>query len=226
MSEQMSNVKISRSEQTQKRIIYNFLDLINTKKWDKITVKEICQKTDITRGTFYQYFTNTEELMEELQNELLEDLTKRYRRLPNPLPAAYPIERFNEKFDYNAPERLYCWFAFCKRHKHKMQVLLNEKNGDIEFIKKLKDILNAEINIMMDADGMPYDEYRTQFIKVFLDLHFMTARNWLDSDSEYSLQTNEIIHILNTMRIGGNYLTYREHITPNFKAKAYFPEEE
>ena len=41
-----------KSEYTIKRIKEKYLLLIKEKKWDKITVKEICAEANITRGTF------------------------------------------------------------------------------------------------------------------------------------------------------------------------------
>ena len=78
--------KTAKSEQTRKRIIHTFLSLIDEKKWDKITVKELCARSEITRGTFYQYYSDIYELMEQIQESLLSDILVSRRSSPNPVP--------------------------------------------------------------------------------------------------------------------------------------------
>ena len=53
-----SDIKQPKSEQTRTKIADTFLKLSTQKKWDKISVKEICSEASITRGTFYQYFND------------------------------------------------------------------------------------------------------------------------------------------------------------------------
>lgn len=221
-----NNKKIPKSEQTRTRIADTYFDLMTTKKWDKITVKELCVNAEITRGTFYQYFNDIYDMMEQIQTILLDDLTSRYRRAKNNSSAPYPIELFNEKFDYAPPEELKCWFTFCKKHEKAMAALLDPQKGSSYFVKKVKVILNEQIHLMMDRDGMPRDEMRTHFIKIFIEMHFLATRSWLDSDTEDYLPLKDVLHLLNTMRIGGNYLTYRRYTSPDYEEKMNITEEE
>lgn len=211
--------KIAKSEQTNEKIISTYLNLIHSKQWDKISVKELCDCANIARGTFYLYFNDIYDLMEQIETALLEDIRRRYAKLPKKLPASFPPELFEDKFDYAPPESLLTWFDFCKAHKKKIVVLLDPKNGDTYFVKKLKVILNEEINRMMDEDGMPHDWLRSHFTKIFVELHFLSVRTWLESKDDNFLSVNEIINLLNTMRVGANYLTYKKLSSPDFDAK-------
>ena len=69
--------KITKSEQTRSKIEYRFLNMIPSKQWDKISVKELCEKCKITRGTFYLYFNDIYDLMEQIETRLLEDISER-----------------------------------------------------------------------------------------------------------------------------------------------------
>ena len=87
MTDNFTAGKTAKSEQTRKRIVHTFLSLIEEKKWDKITVKELCARSEITRGTFYQYYSDIYELMEQIQETLLKDIQTRFHRLtPNLVP--------------------------------------------------------------------------------------------------------------------------------------------
>ena len=81
MQEMISNAKGSRSEQTRKRIEQTYLNLIFEKKWDRITVKELCSRANITRGTFYQYYGDIYELMEQIQDSILQEMSRTYKDL-------------------------------------------------------------------------------------------------------------------------------------------------
>lgn len=210
-----NSIKIAKSEQTKRNIIKSYLELILQKKWDRITIKELCSKTEITRGTFYQYYNDIYDLMEQIETSLLNELTTCYsygQRKTDTIPA----KLFEEKFDYSPPPELSAWFQFVKRNKLAVGALLNPKNGDTYFVKKLKVIILEQINGMMDHDGMPRDSLREHFLKIFLELHFLSARTWLESDEEEFLSSREIINLLNTMRAGANYLSYKRQTTTNF----------
>ena len=144
--------KTAKSEQTRKRIIHTFLSLIDEKKWDKITVKELCARSEITRGTFYQYYSDIYELMEQIQESLLSDIQTRFAQIQSESRSGFPIEEFLEKFDYEPPQNLIVWFDFCKDNQDAIRALLDLQNGDIYFEKKLKHLLIDTINEMMDTD--------------------------------------------------------------------------
>lgn len=217
--------KISKSEQTNEKIISTYLDLMHTKQWDKISVKELCDQANIARGTFYLYFNDIYDLMEKIENTLLDDIRSRYANLPKRFSSSFSPEMFENKFDYAPPKPLLAWFNFCKKYKKEIVVLLDPNHGDTYFVKKLKVILNEEINNMMDGDGMPHDWMRNHFTKIFVELHFLSARTWLESGDDNFLSINEIINLLNTMRVGANYLTYKRLSSPtDFDIKMQLPE--
>lgn len=209
--------KISKALKTREKIINCYLDMIPGKKWDKISVKEICIKAEITRGTFYQYFDDIYDLMEEIERPMFEDLERRAVLIKSHARTHTPPELFEEKFDYTPPEALRQWFCFCKKFRKPMSRMLDRKNGDTYFVKRLKVNLTEYINYMMDEDGMPHDALREHFVKIFLELHFLSASTWLTTDAgDEFLSIREIINLLNTMRVGANYLTYKRITNPDF----------
>lgn len=202
-----SGILSPKSSQTRKRIIDSFFYLINMKKYYKISVKELCVRAKITRGTFYQYFDDIFDLMDEIQSDLLNKITDAYTSLPRGIKSSFSYETFIESFDYTPPPALYVWFDFCIKNKKYLLPLSDPKNGDPLFVQKIKDILIKQINIMMDKDKMPCDALRSHFVKVFTDLHFLAVQSWLET--EKILSVDDIINLLNTMRVGANYLAYK-----------------
>ncbi len=196
--------KSAKSEQTRTRIMDTYISLIPQKKWDKITVKELCLHADITRGTFYQYFTDIYEMMDEIENSLLQELQKAYDACRPHRDTTLTVEELFDKVQGESPELFVCWFHFCEKHKDYMSALLHE-NSDSYFITRLKNMIREHISLMMDADRLPKDELRPHFEKIFTELHIMTASSWLQDKHSQGLSVEEILMTLQTMRLGANY---------------------
>ncbi|MCR5469029.1 MAG: TetR/AcrR family transcriptional regulator [Lachnospiraceae bacterium] len=61
-----------------KMVVKNvFLELLKEKPLEKVTVKEICERAEINRGTFYKYYDNPFDLMQKLEDELLFNLQEK-----------------------------------------------------------------------------------------------------------------------------------------------------
>lgn len=211
MSKNGVSHKTQKSAQTKNHITGAFLALMQSKKWDKISVIEICRKAEITRGTFYQYFGDIYDLMEQLEQVLLEDLQAGYAAC---LPKKQLIspEQFLEKFDDSPPQIFTAWFEFCQKHQKAMLPLLDRKYGDTYFVKKLKGVIRKHIEEMMDCEGTAKDELRAHFLEVFVELHLLSVQTWLSSDEEEALNVDDIVNLLNTMRVGSMYLTWKRSV--------------
>lgn len=59
------------SSQTRQNLIDAFWSLYCEKRIEKITVKEITQKAGYNRGTFYEYFTDVYDMLEQIEQSLI-----------------------------------------------------------------------------------------------------------------------------------------------------------
>ena len=62
--------RASRKEQVRKRLMEEALLLFSKRGLEKTTVADIVKKSEIARGTFYNYFTDTQSLFDCLIDEL------------------------------------------------------------------------------------------------------------------------------------------------------------
>lgn len=78
-AEQEKDVHImdARVRYTRKAIREAVLELLKEKSSDRITVKEICEKAQINRATFYKHYDNTYDLLEKLEGETLDVLEEK-----------------------------------------------------------------------------------------------------------------------------------------------------
>lgn len=210
-----------KSERTRRKIVDNYLDLMSEKKWDRISVKELCQRCQITRGTFYQYYNDIYDMMEQIENMLLDDLTEKYKKVTHSKYAVIPAQLFYEKFDYS-PHGVYrVWFEFVENNKKAVFALIDRNNGDAYFVQKLKNLMTEYINRSMDNDGLPRDELRSHFMELILEMHFHSAQIWIANEkkSDTSPTIDDIVHLLNNTRVGACYINHKQRTDPDFDKK-------
>lgn len=64
--------RITRSKKALRAAL---ITLMEEKGLDNITVNDLCTAADLNRGTFYNHFTDKEQLVESLEDEVMEGIT-------------------------------------------------------------------------------------------------------------------------------------------------------
>jgi AcrR family transcriptional regulator len=108
--------------QTKQNLIDAFWSLYCEKRIEKITVKEITQKAGYNRGTFYEYFLDVYDVLEQIEESLIPET---HELPPISIPSqnvGMPLDMFMTLFEQNS--KYY-------------SVLLSDK-GDPAFASKLK----------------------------------------------------------------------------------------
>ena len=63
-----------RVKYTKKVIKETFLSLLEDKDVSCISVKELCEKADVNRGTFYRYYEDIYDLLKKIEEEFIEEI--------------------------------------------------------------------------------------------------------------------------------------------------------
>ena len=71
----------ARVRYTKRTIRESFLQLLQKKPLQKITVCEICKAAEINRATFYKYYANPYDLLQKLELELLDGLEEKLKKI-------------------------------------------------------------------------------------------------------------------------------------------------
>jgi AcrR family transcriptional regulator len=109
---------------TRQNLIEAFWALYCKKRIDKITIKDITTLAGYNRGTFYEYFTDVYDVLEQIESKLL------------PAADRLPISEFQEN-DINDDYAFNSLFKFYEKNSGYLTVLLGEK-GDPSFLPKMK----------------------------------------------------------------------------------------
>ena len=117
-----------RIRKTKNALKDGLIELMLEKSINDITVRELTEKVDLNRGTFYLHYKDIFNLLEKIEEELFEEFNKI-------MDAHSP-----DKLDGRPLPLLEDIFMFLKDNASMTTVLLG-RNGDIAFVNKIKDII-------------------------------------------------------------------------------------
>lgn len=91
MQEETQDRRIKRT----KMLLQNALvDLMLEKAAGKISVKELTQKADVNRSTFYLHYLDIYDMLEQMENEFVETIQGFFHDFFTPLPTSMPLTLF------------------------------------------------------------------------------------------------------------------------------------
>lgn len=154
-----------------------FTDLLSHKPIQSISIKELCEKAGIHRGTFYAHYTDIYDLLHSIEEEMLED----FDRVLQPMLSAkegrlHPVEISAEIFQ-------------CLKDNSDLCTVTLGDYGDKNFALRL-------INIGRDRCAEAYRRYFHQATPLQIDYFyaFVSAgcigllRRWLDDGMTLTAQ--------------------------------------
>lgn len=185
--------------QTKQNLIDSFWQIYCEKGIEKTTVKEITVKAGYNRSTFYEYFTDVYDVLEQIENSLLpglQDLPP--LRLADSVATQLPIDTFIHMYEKNRKYYI---------------VLLGDK-GDSSFQSKLKHSVKDMLKKRFITQGI-IDDYELDFtLEYMLSAMIGVLSYWFSLDTipprdrllelMYELTHNGVIHKLMGKNIGIN----------------------
>lgn len=155
-----------------------FVELMQEKDIEKITVTDIITRADLNRGTFYAHYQDTRAVIEQIENEIIDKMLEflgelRYKSFfQNPRPLLLKVARYLE-------EDLEFY-----------RILINSK-GSEQFLVKLKSIFVT--HMLTDTDIPDSLKKTSQFIiraHLFAGGIVNVYQAWFRGEMDYSF--NEI----------------------------------
>ena len=100
----MADKKEYRSSIRSERLIRNaFIELLQAKTMDRITVTNVADKAGLNRGTFYAHYTDIDMLIQSIEDEIVQNLcdllsdVEYSNLLADPLPMFLKISEYLEQ---------------------------------------------------------------------------------------------------------------------------------
>ena len=165
--------------QTRENLIQAFWSLYCEKKIEHITVKEITDKAGYHRSTFYEYFVDIHDVLNQLEDALLEYIKMNVIKYLE----AGQWDDFTQKI-----ANIY------EVKGNYLSVLLGE-NGDPQFAQKMKTAMRPALS---NALGLPENDIHTSYIFEFgLSAIIGTITHWYNNKKE--LPTKELARLIHSM---------------------------
>lgn len=121
----VKELKMDRKTRYTRMVLQDSLiELMKEKPISKITIKELCEKADINRTTFYAHYTDQYDLLRKIEDEVLLWVKEAIITLIGKTDKSGTIEVLEGICQY-----------FVENSRH-LQVLMSEQ-GDIDFQKEL-----------------------------------------------------------------------------------------
>lgn len=114
------------TEATKKDFIYAFCEYYKERPIEKITVKEIAEKAGYSRVTFYNYFKDPYDLLNQIEEEFISNFSKA-------ISENIEQNKLLDKF-------LYTFDKLINENEMYSQILLNNPYN-LQFSKRLQDII-------------------------------------------------------------------------------------
>lgn len=137
--------------QTKQNLMDAFWSLYRTKRMEKISIKEITAKAGYNRGTFYEYFKDAYDVLEQIENELLVRLQQ--QMLPptlNSTPSSSIPNSSTPSLDITMPVGML--IQLLEEQGEYFAVLLGDQ-GDPAFLSKMKSSFKPYLKAMLPEEA-------------------------------------------------------------------------
>ena len=170
-----------RITKTRKAIYTAFLQLLNQKNFESITVQEIIDLADVGRSTFYSHYESKELLLDELCRYLFHHLFEREENISTEAYLAHIFSHFKKNQDH-------------------VTSLLFSKND--YFLRQLQKELEHHVYPMVAEDlQVSYSNIPASYLKHYVVTNFIeTLTWWLKKGKSYTKQ-EVILFYLETLKV-------------------------
>ncbi|MEG7283625.1 TetR/AcrR family transcriptional regulator [Bacillus sp. 0909A] len=191
-----------RVKRTNKYLRDALIALLKEKEANSITIQEITEKADLTRGTFYLHYRDKQDFLFQSMTEVLDDLIQQVK-------PETPVEPVIINEDH-PPVSFVKLFEYIHEHAEYFQVMLSDR-GLPQFRSLMAEFVQKRIYEEL-LSSIEESEKQLQFPKEILVSYITSAHigvicSWLESGMKYSplFMANQLtrLTLLGPLRIAG-----------------------
>lgn len=163
-----------RIRKTKNAIYEALLKLAAVIPIGEITISQLCREADINRATFYTYYRNVLDVLEEIEDDQIQEFDEIMSGYSLKEIVEDPYELLNQfnKMILNEAEKYLPLIVKERRNRFTEKIVSNLSNYYSEEIKRVSDLSDAQIKIVLRFTF-------TGTMGVYTD--------WLDSDDDTPL---------------------------------------
>ncbi|MEW4282467.1 TetR/AcrR family transcriptional regulator [Priestia koreensis] len=178
----MSKKLDPRIKRTNKYLRDALVELLKEKDVTSITIQEITEKADLTRGTFYLHYQDKQDFLVHSMNEVLEELIEEVK------PKQDEQSTLNVDPQKGSVSFLKL-FEFIQRNADYFKVMLSDR-GLPQFRSYMTEIVKTKVygELMSSIDEVEdgLDIPKDILISYIASAHIGVIGSWLESDMKFS----------------------------------------
>lgn len=159
---------------TKKMIQESLLSLLDEKKFEKISVKELCEKATVNRTTFYKYYGSPSDVVNEIIHDIFDEI--------------YKISLHWHDSKLMQREML----TFLEKNRHKCLTLIDKLPYEM-FIKRLFELDFVNQNSYETISDAYTNRQKEYLIRYHQAGYFGVISNWLHD--EHPISIDELLGI-------------------------------
>ena len=160
--------KLDRRVKRSKTLMRDALiDLMKEKPFSEITAKDITERADLNRATFYLHYNNVFELLDALENEAVEGFSRMLEDADIRQDAAWEYPLIGHICDYIVENPDLCRCLLLNPHSDRLA-------------KKLADIMKQKGQKVQQEMGLEIETHKADYIHQFIAYGSMgMVKQWL-----------------------------------------------
>jgi AcrR family transcriptional regulator len=193
------NKNESKYFNTAEKMDSALMELLKTKSFEFITVSEICKKAGVNRSTFYLYYENTRDLLEETVRNMTDDFISYFVPDGKILPINFE-ESKKDKLVFISEEYLMPYLSYFKENR-KIFFTVFENGKLFGFEEIYEKLFDNIFNPILDVFEYPESE-RKYVMAFYLNGINSIVTEWIKDDCRTGEE--EIIKIITDCIFGLN----------------------
>ena len=190
--------KMDRRVLKTKRAIYNaFVELLSEKEINHITITDISKKADINRKTFYNYYSDIYEVMEEIENLMVDTFIKRLDTIEFTNMTDFLTEVFSQFTEIINSDLVFFSHLFKTNNR---SILI------VKIVEAIKEYIRKRIEKEQELDIQKFNIVADFYIPGILSVYM----NWFMNNHNISIE--ELFHILTDLILHGTEKKWQDFL--------------
>ena len=161
------NTSDRRVKRTKKLLRDSLFSLLQTKSINEITITELTEVADINRATFYFYYTDIFDMLDQIQNEAYEMFETVLQGTEEHINSPEAFAKYIENI-----------LLFCKENPSIARFVITREYNNNKVLKKIKRLLAKNVPVAKEAYAQ--DDPRRFILNFALNSLTGTVVDWMD----------------------------------------------
>ena len=151
-------------------------ELMQEKSFSKITVKDICERADLNRTTFYKHYNDQEEILKEIESDLIEKSIAYMKNVSREEGTVAMIEAY---------------LHYVKENAVLFKIMFSGVGNDNRMLSYTSNVLKQLRSNLPDYGTPKQEHYILSFI---MNGSFRVILTWIDSD--FDIPASELARLI------------------------------